>query len=61
VGKPEEKRPFGIYIRRWEDNIKTVLKEIGWENVNWINLAQDMYKWFTPVNMVMNIEFHKMR
>jgi hypothetical protein len=41
VGKPEGKRPLGKPIRGWENNIKTKLREIGWGDVDWINLAQD--------------------
>jgi hypothetical protein len=41
VGKPEGKRPLGIPRRRWVDNIKTDLLEIGWDGVDWIGLAQD--------------------
>jgi hypothetical protein len=39
VLKPEGKRPLGKPGRRWEDNIKTGLKEIGWEGVDWIDLV----------------------
>jgi hypothetical protein len=41
VGRPEGKRPLGKPRRRWEDNIKVDLKEIGIDGVNWIRLAQD--------------------
>jgi len=41
MGRPEGKRPHGRLRRRSEDNIKTNLKEIGWEVVDWIDLAQD--------------------
>jgi hypothetical protein len=41
VGKPEGRRPLGIPRRRWEDNIKMDLREIGWGGVDWIDLAQD--------------------
>jgi len=41
VGKPEGKRLLGRPRRRWEDNIKMNLKEIGWEGAYWIHLAQD--------------------
>jgi hypothetical protein len=40
VGKPEGKRALGIYKRRWEDNIKMNLREIGMEGVDWIHLDQ---------------------
>jgi hypothetical protein len=41
VGKPEGKRQLGISRRRWEDNIKMDLQEMGWEEMDWIDLAQD--------------------
>jgi hypothetical protein len=41
VGKPEEKRPLGRPRRRWVDNIKKNLREIGWDSTDWIDLAQD--------------------
>jgi hypothetical protein len=43
--KPEMKRPPGSLMHRWEDNIKMHLKEIGFEDVNWIKPAQDRFKW----------------
>jgi hypothetical protein len=52
VGKPEENRPVGR-SRRWGDIIRVDLREIGWEGVNWIHLAQDR-KWLAFVNTVMN-------
>jgi hypothetical protein len=41
VGKPEGRRPLGRPRRRWEDNIKMDLREVGWGGVDWIDLAQD--------------------
>ena len=41
VGKPEGKRPLGRPRRRWEDNIKINLQEVGCGGMNWIELAQD--------------------
>jgi len=41
VGKPEGKRPLGRPMRRWEDNIRMNVREIGCEAVDWIHLAQD--------------------
>jgi hypothetical protein len=41
VGKPEGKRPLGRSRRRWVDNIKMDLREIGWDGLDWIELAQD--------------------
>jgi hypothetical protein len=45
MGKPEGKRPLGRSRRRWVDNIKMDLLEIGWGGVDWIGLAQDKNKW----------------
>jgi hypothetical protein len=55
VGKPEGKRPLGRPRRRWEDNIKTDLREIGIDGANWIRLAQDRVQWRAFVNTVMNL------
>jgi hypothetical protein len=55
VGKPEGKRPLGRPRRRWIDNIKMVLLEIGWGGIDWIGLAQDRYRWRALVNSVMNL------
>jgi hypothetical protein len=41
VGKPEGKRPLGRPRRRWEDNIKMDLQEVGGSRVDWMELAQD--------------------
>jgi hypothetical protein len=41
VGKPEGKRPLGRPKRRWVDNIKTDFREMGWDSMDWIDLAQD--------------------
>jgi hypothetical protein len=55
VGKPEGKRPLGRPRRRWMDNIKMDLLEIGVNVVDWIGLAQDRYKWRAFANLVMNL------
>jgi hypothetical protein len=55
VGKPEGRRPLGRPRRRWVDNIKMDLLEIGWSGVDWIGLAQDRDKWRALVNAVMNL------
>jgi hypothetical protein len=55
VGKPEGKRPLGRPRRRWVDNIKMDFREIGWDGVDWIELAQDRDQWRTLVNTVMNL------
>jgi hypothetical protein len=54
VGKPEGKRPIGRPRRRWEDGIRMDLKEIGW-GIEWIQLAQDLDRWRSLVNTVMNL------
>jgi hypothetical protein len=55
VGKPEGKRPLGRPRRRWEDRIRMDLREIGWRSVEWIQLAQDRYRWRVLVYTVMNL------
>jgi hypothetical protein len=55
VGKPEGKRPLGRPRRRWVDNIKMDLREIGWYDMDWIDLAQDMDQWRALVNTIMNL------
>jgi hypothetical protein len=54
VGRPEG-RPLGRPRRRWEDNIKLNLREIGMDGANWIRLARDRVQWRTFVNIVMNL------
>jgi hypothetical protein len=55
VGRPEGRRPLGRPRRRWEDNIKMDLREIGFGDVDWIHLAQDRDRWRALVNMIMNL------
>jgi hypothetical protein len=55
VGRPKGKRPLGRPRRRWEDNIKMDLGEIGIDGANWIRLAQDRVQWRAFVNTVMNL------
>jgi hypothetical protein len=55
VEKPDGKRPLGRPRRRWVDNIKMELLEIGWGGVDWTGLAQDRDKWRALVNAVMNL------
>jgi hypothetical protein len=55
VGRPEGKRSLGRPRRRWEDNIKMDLGEIGFDGANWIRLAQDRVQWRAFVNTVMNL------
>jgi hypothetical protein len=55
VGMPEGKRPLGRPRRRWVDNIKMDLREIEWDGVDWIDLAQNRDQWRALVNTVMNL------
>ena len=55
VGKPEGKRPLGRHRRRWVNNIKMDLQEVG-EGVNWMELAQDRDRWRALVNTGMNFQ-----
>ena len=54
VGKPEGKRPLGRPRRRWVDNIKMDLQEVGCGGMDWIELAQDGDRWRALVNAVKN-------
>ena len=54
VGKPGGKRPLGRPGRRWEDNIKTDLKEVGRGCGDWMELAKDRERWRALVSTVMN-------
>ena len=60
VGKPEGKRPLGRPRRRWEDNIKTDLQEVGGSRGDWMELAQDRDSWWALVSTVMNLRVPKM-
>jgi transposase len=53
VGKPNGKRPLGRPRRMWVGNIKTILREIGCDGMNWIDLAQDRRQWRALVNTVL--------
>ena len=55
VGKPEAKRPLGRPMRRWEDNIKMDLQEVGCRGVDWIGLTQDRDRWRALVIAIMNL------
>jgi hypothetical protein len=59
VGRPEGKRPLGRPRRRWEDNVKMNLREIGINGANWIQLAQDRVQWRAFVNTVTNLRIPK--
>jgi hypothetical protein len=55
LGKPEERRPLGRPRRRWVDNNRMDLVEVGWGDVDWIGLAQDRDRWRALVNSVLNL------
>jgi hypothetical protein len=52
---PEGKRPLGSPRRRWVDNIRMELGEVGWGDVDWIGLTQDRNRWRALVNSVLNL------
>ena len=56
IGKPEGKRQLGRSRRKWDDNIKKDLQDVGCEGMDWIDVAQDRDRWWALVNAVMN--FH---
>jgi len=56
VGKPEGKRPLGRPRRRWDDNIKMDIQEVGCGGMEWIELAQDRDRWQAIVTAVMNLQ-----
>jgi hypothetical protein len=55
VGKPERKRPLGRQRRRWMDNIRMDLLEVGWGDMDWIGLAKNRNRWRALVNSVLNL------
>jgi hypothetical protein len=55
VGKPKGKRRLGRHRRRWEDNIKMELQEVGCDGMDWVDLAQDRDGWRALVNAVVNL------
>jgi hypothetical protein len=55
VGKPEGKKPLERPRRKWVENIKMDLREIGWDGVDWIDMAQDRNHWRALVNTVLNL------
>jgi hypothetical protein len=55
VGKPEGKRSLGRPRRRWVDDIEMDLREIGWDGVDWIDVAQDRDHWRALMNTVLNL------
>jgi hypothetical protein len=56
VGKPDGKRPLGRPRRRWVDNIRIDLGEVGRGDVDWIRLAKDRNRWRALVNLVLNLQ-----
>jgi hypothetical protein len=56
VGMSEGMRPLGRQRRRWVDNIKMDLREMGWGGMDWIDLAQNRDQWRTVVNTAMNLQ-----
>jgi hypothetical protein len=55
VGRSEGKRPLGRRGRRWKNNIKMDLREMGWSDIIWIYLAQGRDQWRALLNTVMNL------
>ena len=55
VGKPEGSKTLRRHRRRWEDNIKMDLREVGWGGMDWIDVAQDRDRWRTVVTTVVNL------
>jgi hypothetical protein len=55
VGRPEGKRPLERPRRKWEDNSKMDLREMGIDGANWIQMAQDSVQWQAFMSMVMNL------
>ena len=55
VGQPEGNRPLGRPDCKWDDNIETYLRQVGWEDVDWIDLAPDMDRWLAVVDTVMKL------
>jgi hypothetical protein len=55
VGRPEGRRPLGRPRRRWEDDFKIDLQEVGWGDMVWIDMAQDKDRWRAVMNAVMII------
>jgi hypothetical protein len=57
VEEPEGKGPFGRLRRRWKDNIKMDLQEVGCEGMDWIDVVKDRDRWWALVDQVMNFRF----
>jgi hypothetical protein len=60
MGEPEGNRPLGTHRRRWGDNIKMDLQEVGCGSIDWIDVAQDRERWWGAlVNAIMKPEVHQ--
>jgi hypothetical protein len=55
VGRPEGRRQLGRPMRRWENNIKMDIQDVGWGRMNWIEVVQDRDRWRALENAVMNV------
>jgi hypothetical protein len=56
MGKPEGKRPLGRPRHWWNNNIKMDIRDVEWNRMNWINLAEDRDQWWALANTVMNLQ-----
>ena len=56
LGNLRGKRPLGRLRHRWEDNVKMDLQEVGFAGMDWIDLAQERYRWRALVNAIMNLQ-----
>jgi hypothetical protein len=56
VGKTEGKRPLEKPRRRWMDNIEVDLRDMRWDDVDWVDMAQDMDQWRALVNTVLSLQ-----
>jgi hypothetical protein len=56
VGNPEGKTPLERPRRKWMDNIKMDLREIGWAGIDWIDVAEERDQWRALVNTVLNLQ-----
>jgi hypothetical protein len=55
MGNPEGKRPLGRPRRRWMNNVRMDLGEIGWDDINWVDVAQERDQWRAIVSTVLNL------
>jgi hypothetical protein len=59
LGKPEGKWPLGRLGLVWDDNIKMGLQEVGWGDIDWMDMAQDRDRWWVLGNAAMKLDFMK--